>query len=182
MSKIEVDAIEPQSGTTLTIGASGDTIVIGAGASFSGGALTGSITLYGSTSIPSGYLECTGQAVSRTTYADLFSVISDTFGVGDGTTTFNVPDLRDNFPVGVSGTKALATKAGSNTTTLATTNLATHTHGILKTNYDAAQVNIGAVQGRQTAYQVSSTVGNAGDGTAIDTFPPYIALTFIIKT
>ena len=47
--------------------------------------------------VPSGYLECNGQAVSRTTYATLFSFIGTTYGVGDGSTTFNVPDLRGQF-------------------------------------------------------------------------------------
>jgi microcystin-dependent protein len=147
------------------------------------GVLTGSIIMYGSGSIPTGYLECTGQAVSRSTYADLFAVIGTTFGVGDGTTTFNVPDLRDNFPVGVSGTKALATKAGSNTATLATTNLASHSHGVSGSNYTAGQVNTDSVQPRQSAYNFSvNVIDNTGSGTAFNTFPPYIALTFIIKT
>jgi microcystin-dependent protein len=147
-----------------------------------GGVLTGSIVMYGSGTIPTGYLECNAQAVSRSTYADLFAVIGTTFGVGDGSTTFNVPDLRDNFPVGVSGTKALATKAGSNTATLATTNLAAHSHTYQATNYTAAQANTDAVQGRQTAYQETKNTGSTGSGTAFNTFPPYIALTFIIKT
>ena len=145
--------------------------------------LTGSIVMYGSTTIPTGYLECNAQAVSRTTYANLFAVIGTTFGVGDGSTTFNLPDLRDNFPVGVSGTKALATKAGSNTATLATTNLASHSHGVSGSNYTAAQVNTTSVQPRQSAYNFSiNVIDNTGSGTAFNTFPPYIALTFIIKT
>lgn len=48
-------------------------------------------------SIPSGYLECNGAVLSRTTYADLFSVIGTTYGSGDGSTTFNIPDLRGEF-------------------------------------------------------------------------------------
>jgi microcystin-dependent protein len=49
------------------------------------------------TTIPSGYIKCNGAPVSRTTYADLFALIGTTFGVGDGSTTFNVPDLRGEF-------------------------------------------------------------------------------------
>lgn len=49
---------------------------------------------YGANSAPSGYLECDGSAISRVTYSDLFSAIGTTFGVGDGATTFNIPDLR----------------------------------------------------------------------------------------
>jgi microcystin-dependent protein len=50
--------------------------------------------------IPSGFLECNGQAVSRTTFSILFGVISDIWGSGDGSTTFNLPDLRGTFPRG----------------------------------------------------------------------------------
>ena len=54
----------------------------------------GAIIAFGSTTAPSGYLLCDGAAVSRTTYADLFAAISTTWGVGDGSTTFNLPDGR----------------------------------------------------------------------------------------
>lgn len=58
--------------------------------------------------IPAGYFECNGQAVSRTTYAALFDVIGTTYGGGDGSTTFNVPDLRECVPVGA-GTRGSGT-------------------------------------------------------------------------
>jgi microcystin-dependent protein len=57
----------------------------------------GLITTFGMTSLPTGYLECNGAAISRTTYANLFNVIGTTFGVGDGSSTFNLPDLRGEF-------------------------------------------------------------------------------------
>lgn len=57
--------------------------------------------------IPAGYLLCNGVAVSRTSYAALFGVISTLYGSGDGTTSFNLPDLRDRFLEGA-GTNALA--------------------------------------------------------------------------
>jgi microcystin-dependent protein len=60
----------------------------------------GVILPYGGSSAPSGYLLCYGQAVSRTTYATLFAAIGTAYGVGDGTTTFNVPDLRGRVPAG----------------------------------------------------------------------------------
>lgn len=60
----------------------------------------GVIQAYGGTTAPSGWLLCQGQAVSRTEYADLFSAIGTAFGEGDGSTTFNVPDLREAVPVG----------------------------------------------------------------------------------
>jgi microcystin-dependent protein len=60
----------------------------------------GAVIPYAGTSAPTGWLLCYGQAVSRTTYADLFAVLSTTYGVGDGSTTFNVPDLRGRVVAG----------------------------------------------------------------------------------
>lgn len=60
----------------------------------------GEITDYAGSTAPSGFLLCYGQAISRTTYAALFAVISTTFGTGDGSTTFNVPDLRNRAAIG----------------------------------------------------------------------------------
>jgi microcystin-dependent protein len=58
----------------------------------------GFIGMYAGATAPTGYLICDGQAVSRTTYADLFSAIGTTWGAGDGSTTFNVPGLNDRYP------------------------------------------------------------------------------------
>lgn len=60
----------------------------------------GSYIPFGGTSIPTGWLLCNGQAVSRTDYADLFAVIGTAYGSGDGSTTFNIPDLREAVPKG----------------------------------------------------------------------------------
>lgn len=57
----------------------------------------GAIVAYGSITIPSGWLECAGQAVSRTTYSTLFGILGITYGAGDGVTTFGLPDLRGEF-------------------------------------------------------------------------------------
>ena len=61
------------------------------------GVPAGSVFSFATTTPPSGYLECNGAAVSRSTYATLFSAISTTWGVGDGSSTFNLPDLRGQF-------------------------------------------------------------------------------------
>jgi len=82
----------------------------------------GTIKPWGKATAPAGYLLCDGTAVSRTTYADLFAVIGTTYGVGDNSTTFNVPDLQGKFPQGKSGTTNLATTGGANTVTVAVTN------------------------------------------------------------
>lgn len=55
---------------------------------------------------PAGTLYCDGSAVSRTTYAELFSAIGTTYGAGDGSTTFNLPDLRGQFVRGTGGSAA----------------------------------------------------------------------------
>lgn len=57
----------------------------------------GAVTAGAGSTVPSGWLLCEGVAVSRTTYADLFTAIGTTYGVGDGSTTFNLPDLRGEF-------------------------------------------------------------------------------------
>lgn len=70
----------------------------------------GAIFPFGGSSAPSGYLMCDGAAVSRTDYSALFAVIGTSFGAGDGSTTFNLPDLRETVPVGVgeNGTQTIA--------------------------------------------------------------------------
>lgn len=92
---------------------------------------TGSITQYGGGSAPTGWLFCDGAAISRTTYAALFAVIGTTFGSGDGSTTFNLPDLKGRVPVGkaVAGTfSTLNNKGGAETHTLVTGEMPSHLH------------------------------------------------------
>lgn len=69
----------------------------------------GLIFAYAGSSIPTGWLDCDGSAVSRTTYADLFTAIGTTWGAGDGSTTFNIPDLRSATLRGV-GTPTIFTE------------------------------------------------------------------------
>lgn len=64
-------------------------------------AIIGEMKIFAGSTVPTGYLLCDGQAVSRETYSDLFDVIGTTWGAGDGSTTFNVPDMREVAPVGV---------------------------------------------------------------------------------
>jgi microcystin-dependent protein len=90
----------------------------------------GGIMPFGASAAPTGFLLCDGGAVSRTTYAALFGVIGTTYGTGNGTTTFTLPDLRGKFPLGSSSGHALGSAGGSETTTLSSTNLPAHTHGM----------------------------------------------------
>ena len=93
----------------------------------------GSVVQFGGTVAPSNWLFCNGDAISRTTYAALFTAISTAFGVGDGSTTFNIPDTRGRIPIGAgtgSGLTArtLADEVGTETHQLTTAQLPAHTH------------------------------------------------------
>ena len=66
-------------------------------------------------SIPTGYLNCDGAAVSRSTYSALFALIATTYGSGDGSSTFNVPNLAGRFAIGKSGSYALGSTGGGTT-------------------------------------------------------------------
>ena len=63
----------------------------------SAGFLIGQVSFFTMSTAPTGWLKCNGAAISRTTYAKLFAVTGTTYGVGDGSTTFNLPDLRGEF-------------------------------------------------------------------------------------
>lgn len=79
---------------------------------FVGGDLTGMIFAFAGSTIPSSYLACNGAAISRTTYAKLFDVIGTTYGSGDGSTTFNLPNLENNSFMEFSSSVGTAKSAG----------------------------------------------------------------------
>lgn len=90
----------------------------------------GSLMVWAGATIPPRTLECDGSAVSRTTYADLYRAIGTTWGAGDGSTTFNVPDYRGKTIIGADGTYTLGSSGGTNDVTLTTAQLPTHNHGV----------------------------------------------------
>lgn len=141
----------------------------------------GSILLYAGSSAPVGWLFCDASAVSRTTYANLFAVLSTTFGVGDGSTTFNLPDLKGRAPIGV-GTgsgltaRARANKVGVETHPLSTAEMPAHTHTYLQVNVAGGGItNVGG-----TGLGVGTT-GSTGGGGSHQNMQPSLALNFIIK-
>jgi microcystin-dependent protein len=93
---------------------------------------TGTIIAFPSSTIPNGFLLCDGSAVSRTTYANLFAVIGTTYGAGDGSTTFNLPNLKGKVPVGFDSSQtefnALGKTGGAKTHTLSVDEMPSHTH------------------------------------------------------
>jgi microcystin-dependent protein len=146
---------------------------------------TGAITGFGGTTAPTGYLMCDGTAVSRAAYADLFSVISTGYGVGDGTTTFNVPDMQGNVAVGIgaSGITSLGDTGGEQTHTLITSEMPAHTHTDTLDLY-ALEVGAGRAFGTSGSAQGTSAItsdSTGGDG-AHQNMMPYVGVNFIIKT
>ena len=79
---------------------------------------------------PQGYLLCDGSAVSRDTYSALFAAIGTVYGAGDGSTTFNVPDLSGRVVIGVSNTHVLGPAGGEAAHALTENELPAHTHTV----------------------------------------------------
>lgn len=92
----------------------------------------GSITAFGgpSVNLPTGWLICDGSLISRTIYPNLFTAIGSTWGGGDGSSTFALPDLRDRFLAGGGFTYPVGTEGGEAEITLDVASLAAHSHGI----------------------------------------------------
>lgn len=147
--------------------------------------IIGEVFDYAGTTAPPFSLMCYGQAVSRTTYAALFAVVGETYGVGDGSTTFALPDLRGrvvagqddmggtsanrltNQPFGLNG-DTLGATGGAETHTLSTTEIPAHTHsdGTLATDSQGAHTHTVLIDG--WAYgaggsAVSTLYASAGD-------------------
>ena len=102
---------------------------------------SGVILPYGGAVAPTGFLLCNGVAVSRTTYSLLFSAIGTAFGAGDGSTTFNLPNMQGNFPVGAGGSYAVGATGGANSVTLLETQIPAHTHSGTTANTDVAHTH-----------------------------------------
>lgn len=144
--------------------------------------ITGVIHMYGSATPPTGYLLCNGQAVNRTTYADLFAIISTTYGVGDGATTFNVPDLASRFPLGYSASAPtkVFTFSSRSSDTITVTGADNHLNNEVQTGQAVTFSTTGSVitgLSNNTVYylirvaynqfKLATTVANANAGTAI---------------
>ena len=138
---------------------------------------TGSVHMMATTTVPSGYLKCNGAAVSRTTYADLFAIVGTAHGAGDGSSTFNVPDLRGEFvrgwddSRGVDSGRGFGTAQGDNNkqhnhTASASTSISPSAHNHLFPGDDqlgAAANNVGGWTDRAVAsftYDATSTTSS----------------------
>jgi len=152
---------------------------------------TGTVLHFAGSSAPTGWLLCDGSAVSRTTYATLFALLSTTYGIGDGSTTFNVPNTSGIF---ISGVGSQTISSISYTRTLATRQgdlLQGHYHNqkmvnvspAVGTNLDASPAGNGGSTGAST----TGVLGLITDGTngtprtGTETRPANIAFNHIIK-
>jgi microcystin-dependent protein len=148
----------------------------------------GVVLPYAGSSAPTGYLLCGGQAVDRTTYATLFAVTGTVYGVGDGTTTFNVPDLRGRVAAGLDNMNGSAASritnavSGINGTTLGASggdqNLQSHSHSYTAPNANTDTSGTGTMV---TAGGSGSTTGTTGSGSS-QNVQPTMMLNYIIKT
>ena len=169
----------------------------------------GAIQMYAGTSAPTGYLFCIGQQVLRSTYASLFAVIGTTYGTGDGSTTFNVPNFQGRVPIGVGaipdgGSVALAETGGNALHLIDANELPAHTHPIhdpghehnvsannsdtLTPGINPAQAAIGNLstanpylKANSNTTGITATNNNSTTHTAMSLLQPYLVLNFIIK-
>lgn len=139
-----------------------------------------------------------GRQVSRATYATLFALIGTTFGAGNGSTTFNIPNAEGRVTLGKSGTHALASTGGAETVALTVGQLAAHAHGLaskIAGNLNAgggfvnaevesnkgAPIVVPGVNGNNTTLFDFEATNNAGGGEAHNNLQPYLTLNKIIR-
>jgi len=151
---------------------------------------TGVILPYAGSSAPTGYLKCDGSAISRSTYANLYSVIGTTYGSGDGSTTFNLPNLQDKFLEGV-GTNSLgAVKSAGlpniqgeiNSSRIGYWDDATHTGAF----NDSYQRGSGSAAGYDSGHKpivivFKASTSNSIYGNSTTVQPPAVCVNYIIK-
>jgi microcystin-dependent protein len=137
----------------------------------------GAVMSFAMNSAPAGWLEADGTAVSRSTYAALFAAISTTYGAGDGSTTFALPDLRGYFVRG-SGTNSDATAAGTFGAKQADA-FKEHAHTL--TNILAYNVNASVGTGGTAALVSTSLAGSTNLQGGAETRPKNIAMLYCIK-
>lgn len=152
-----------------------------------GGVPTGAMSMWGAAAAPTAWLLCDGAAVSRTTFAALFAVISTTYGVGDGSTTFNVPNMQGVVPRGAgSQTINARSKAGPALGATQEDQLQGHVHqtpmSALNPGGNSA-VNTFRVGGVNTDISGPTTDGTNGTPrTGTETRASALGVNFIIKT
>jgi microcystin-dependent protein len=146
----------------------------------------GTIVMYGGSSAPTGWVLCDGTAYSRTvTYNTLYGVIGTTFGAGDGVNTFNVPDLRQRFPLGKAAAGTGSTLGGTGGLIDHTHTGPSHRHSWGPTGNPSAtqtvQSGTGTAPASSSHTHTGGNTGYAGTGATGTENPPFQAVNFIIK-
>jgi microcystin-dependent protein len=150
---------------------------------------TGAIMAYGyDDNLPDGWLLCDGSAVSRDDYSELFAIIGTLYGEGDGSTTFNLPDLRGRVVVGSgdgddTSNRTIGEELGEETHTLTLAEMPTHDHILPRTNSLFPSGGSAADAGRGTAnYNSSDRTSQNGFGEAHNIMQPSLVTAYIIWT
>lgn len=146
----------------------------------------GMIVPFGGVQPPTGWLLCDGSAVSRSTFSALFAILGTAFGAGDGSTTFNLPNLKGRVPVGQDTTQTefdvLGETGGAKTHTLTIAEMPAHAHEGNRTTGSGAS-NYGIPPSNNTFSTNSGTAAtiNTGGGGAHNNLQPYQVVNYIIR-
>ena len=146
---------------------------------------------YAATGAPAGWLACDGSAVSRTTYAALFAIIGTTWGVGDGSTTFNLPDLRDRTVIGsspgslgssVPSVRNVGDSGGEEAHTLTTPEIPSHSHSYSLPGQNFSGAASGVHNVVSSLSPSTPNTGSTGGGGAHNNMQPFAVALWVIKT
>lgn len=161
---------------------------------------TGSILPYAGSSAPTNWLLCDGSAVSRVTYATLFALVSTTYGSGDGSTTFNLPNLKNRIPIGAGAATVVATFSSRASNVITVTGLTNASNNEFQTGQAVTyHTTSGVMTGltndtvyyiirvTNTSFSLASSLANAQNGTVISlssdgTGTQTFTLTFTTRT